>query len=337
MSSEASIDLYWIPLGAGARSVRLNGWLYEAVQAVLGHRRPLALYHAALEVHDRDDRFVIEVAPIPDGPSAERGVVAEGSVGSRVVGRFRVFRYELRRWRTGAIPDVVEAVASPQRLSDDPVYARRLLDLVPSVPTYVWGRDELGAGEMWTSNSVISWLIARSGLPAETLSPPPGGRAPGWQAGLVSARRGRAASASSSHQGIGEEETMKTIVVGYEETEPAKRALARAAEPATALGAKVMITSVAPVDGRGFGPVDPVDQPELHREEFRHADAFLAGLGLAPGRPGERHPAPRRRTGGGPRRRIAGAAPGRAPAGAQRERVGPAQGALRRPDRPLGP
>ena len=64
-----------------------------------------------------------------------------------------------------------------------------MLELVPTVPPLVWGRDELGAGEMWNSNSVISWLIARSGLAAETIEPPPGGRAPGWAAGLVAARR----------------------------------------------------------------------------------------------------------------------------------------------------
>lgn len=42
---------------------------------------------------------------------------------------------------------------------------------------------------MWNSNSVISWLLARSGLPAEAILPPTGGRAPGWHAGLVTARR----------------------------------------------------------------------------------------------------------------------------------------------------
>jgi hypothetical protein len=84
---------------------------------------------------------------------------------------------------------VAEAVESPHRLSDDPGCARRLLELVPHVPTPVWGRDELGAGEMWNSNSVISWLIARSGLDVEAVRPPAGGRAPGWRAGLVVARR----------------------------------------------------------------------------------------------------------------------------------------------------
>jgi hypothetical protein len=186
---EASIDLYWLPLGAGGRSVRLNGRVFEAVQALLERRRPLDLYHSALEVRVREGRFVIEMTPIPDADGASRGVVGEGPVGSRRARRFRVFRYELRRWREGVIPDADEAVASPQRLSDDPRQARRLLDLVGSVPTPVWGRDELGAGEMWNSNSVVSWLLARSGLPTEGIRPPAGGRAPGWEAGLVTARR----------------------------------------------------------------------------------------------------------------------------------------------------
>jgi hypothetical protein len=64
-----------------------------------------------------------------------------------------------------------------------------VLDLAPSVPTLVWGRDQLRAGEMWNSNSFISWLLARSGLDTESIRPPAGGRAPGWQAGLVIARR----------------------------------------------------------------------------------------------------------------------------------------------------
>jgi hypothetical protein len=101
----------------------------------------------------------------------------------------RIFRYELRFWRDGFIPDVAEAVESPRRLTDDPERARRLLALAPHVPTPVWGRDELHAGEMWNSNSVIAWLIARSGLDTGAIRPPAGGRAPGWDAGLVVARR----------------------------------------------------------------------------------------------------------------------------------------------------
>jgi hypothetical protein len=45
------------------------------------------------------------------------------------------------------------------------------------VPAFVWGRDELGIGEMWNSNSVISWLLAKSGIPAANIHPPAGARA----------------------------------------------------------------------------------------------------------------------------------------------------------------
>jgi hypothetical protein len=186
---QAGVDLYWLPLGAGGHSVRLNGRLYEAVAARLGRRPPCDLYHSGLVVHVPEGRFVIEQAPVGDANGAQRGVVAEGAVGARWAARFRIFRYEVRRWREGVIPDVAEAVESPQRLSDDAVQAHRLLDLVPSVPTPVWGRDELGAGEMWNSNSIISWLIARSGIAAEAIPLPNGGRAPGWEAGIAVARR----------------------------------------------------------------------------------------------------------------------------------------------------
>ncbi len=189
MSSGSSIDLYWLPLGAGGHSVRLNGRVYEAVAARLARRPACDLYHSALEVLVPEGRFVVEQAPIRDTRGTKRGVVAEGAVGHRWAGRFRLFRYEVRRWRDGVIPDTAEAVESPRRLSEDPYRAHRLLDLVPSVPTPVWGRDELGAGEMWNSNSIVSWLLARSGLAVESIRPPAGGRAPGWNAGLEAARR----------------------------------------------------------------------------------------------------------------------------------------------------
>jgi hypothetical protein len=189
IESEASVDLYWLPLGAGGHSVRLNGRVFEAVTALLQRRAPCDLYHSALEVRVPAGRFVIEQTPIPDRNGGERGVVAEGAVGSRRAGRLRMFRYEVRCWRGGDIPDIAEAVESPQRLTDDPGVAQRVLDLAPHVPTAVWGRDELAAGEVWNSNSIIAWLVASSGLPVESISPPAGGRAPGWHAGIVVARR----------------------------------------------------------------------------------------------------------------------------------------------------
>ena len=186
----AGIELYWLPLGAGGWFVRLNGRIWEAMQARREGRRPLGLYHSALMVRVPEGRFVVENCwPIPDADGPARGVLVEGPVGSRRLGRWRGFRYEVRCWSEGVIADSDEAVASPQLLSDDPHVARRLLRLVGSLPSPVWGRDELGTGEMWNSNSVIAWLLARSGLPTEAIRPPAGGRAPGWRAGLTVAHR----------------------------------------------------------------------------------------------------------------------------------------------------
>ena len=98
--SRVSIELYWLSLGAGGRFVRLNGRIYEALHALMERRRPLDLYHSALEVRVPEGRFIIENCwPIPDQESATRGVVVEGPVGSRRMARWRVFRYEVRRWR----------------------------------------------------------------------------------------------------------------------------------------------------------------------------------------------------------------------------------------------
>jgi len=186
-----AVDLYWLPLGAGEANscVRWNGRVFEAVVARWERRERCDLYHSALEVRVDGGRFVIEMAPVWGNPVPGRGVVAEGPVGLAPLGRSRYFRYEVRRWRDGVIPDVAEAVASPRCLSRDPVRARRVLALVPAFPVATWGRDELGAGEMWNSNSLVSWLLATSGHDTREVGMPPRGRAPGWRAGLVVAAR----------------------------------------------------------------------------------------------------------------------------------------------------
>jgi len=191
------LDLYWIPLGAGDRAgqgvVRFFGRLFEAVSATMDRRRRCGLFHAALVATTADGETVsIEMAPIPDANGrAERGVVAEGAVGSKWLGRLRIFRYEIRRWKGGVIPDLGFAVASPVRIASDPTVVDRVLGLLPQVPTPVWGRDELATGEMWNSNSVVSWTLAQSGLDEVAGKPPHGGRAPGWTAGIEAARRQR--------------------------------------------------------------------------------------------------------------------------------------------------
>jgi hypothetical protein len=194
----AAVDLYWIPLGAGQHVVRqyvvqLSGKLFEAVGAWLQRRPRFDLYHSALVVVVPEGHFVVEQAPVIDVHGERRGVVVEGPVGSALARRFRFFRYEVRRWRDGVIPDIAEAV-SCVRVADDLGRAERILDLLPSVPPLVWGRDERHTGDMWNSNSVISWLLTRAGIEAARVSPPPGGRAPGWHAGITIAADGGASA-----------------------------------------------------------------------------------------------------------------------------------------------
>ncbi len=195
----SAVDLYWIPLGTGQHVVRLSGRLYEAICARLQRRQPCDLYHSALIVVVPEGRFVIEQTQVP-GRGGPRGVVLEGAVGTRLAGRFRLFRYELRRWRDGVIPDISAAVSSPVRVSDDLACAERILDLTPFVPALVWGRDENHAGEMWNSNSVTSWLLASAGIDADSLQPPHRGRAPGWRSGLVVAARAAARAETGSRR-----------------------------------------------------------------------------------------------------------------------------------------
>jgi nucleotide-binding universal stress UspA family protein len=73
------------------------------------------------------------------------------------------------------------------------------------------------------------------------------------------------------------------IVVGFDETEPAKHALDRAAQLAEAFGARVIVVSVAPLvvgSTRGGGPIDPLDPPEHHKEELAHARTALEARGV---------------------------------------------------------
>jgi hypothetical protein len=190
-TNPSSVKLFWLPLGAGDHCVRWSGRSYEALVSRHEGRPARDLYHSALEVQLGDDRYVIESAPAWGGEAPHRGVVCEGPVGLSWLGRSRFFRYEVRCWCNGVIPDVSWAVGSPVDLSTTAARSARLLRLAPSFPTLTWGRDELRTGDMWNSNSLIAWLLVRSGHDASALTPPGNGRAPGWSAGLVVAARQR--------------------------------------------------------------------------------------------------------------------------------------------------
>ncbi len=185
----AEVLLNWLPLGAGGHVVAFNGRVYEAICARRQRRPPAPLFHAALSLRLGTASYVIEMGPVWGNAAAERGVVVEGPVGLPVLGRSRLFRYEVRAWRGGSIPDLTFAVGEPAVMSRDPARAACLLTLVHQVPPLTWGRDELGLGEMWNSNSLVAWLLLRSGHELRHVEPPDGGRAPGWGSGVALALR----------------------------------------------------------------------------------------------------------------------------------------------------
>jgi nucleotide-binding universal stress UspA family protein len=74
---------------------------------------------------------------------------------------------------------------------------------------------------------------------------------------------------------------VKTILVCYEEGPVASRVLERTAFLAKALGAKVFVTSVAPVLHSRGGPIDVVDPPSRHVEETKDAITRLTELGVS--------------------------------------------------------
>jgi nucleotide-binding universal stress UspA family protein len=76
---------------------------------------------------------------------------------------------------------------------------------------------------------------------------------------------------------------MNKIVVGYDDTDAARRALDRAAEIARAFGSQLVVTSVAPVDyfvARSRGPITPGETRQEHREELKVARATLSERGI---------------------------------------------------------
>lgn len=188
MPTDPLLEVVFIPLGAGGHCVRANGWVFEAVSALVQRRSRCRLYHSALHAHLDRCCYLIEMAPVWSGPPGDHGARVTGPVGLRALGRFAAFRYEVRCRPGGVVPDLDEAV-DPQPLATDPERLTRLLALTAEFPSRTWGRDEQQAGEMWNSNSLVSWLLVRSGHDEAAVVLPVGGRAPGWDAGRVVALR----------------------------------------------------------------------------------------------------------------------------------------------------
>lgn len=185
------MTLHWIPVGAGGHVVRhTSGW-FERAAARREHRRPLRLVHAALTLVLGERTYAVEMAPAWGAGAGGAGVVATGPVGSRALGRSRLWRYEVRCTPDRPVPDVALQVGEGRVLTRDPRAVGALRAVVGDVPPLVWGRDQLGCGDMWNSNSLISWALAEVGLSDAAGPVPSGCGAPGWRAGLVLAQRRR--------------------------------------------------------------------------------------------------------------------------------------------------
>lgn len=184
----AMVRLWWLPVGAGGHVVIHTSRWWELWRSHRERRLPQPLFHAALEVLNSGSRFTIEMTPAWGQGRAGRGVVATGPVGLRALGRIRLFRYEVRCWRNGVIPDLAYAPEPPVVFILAAPDAAVLLARVSQVPRHVWGAKMAG-GDMWNSNSLVSWLLQESGIDAAFHHPPLGGRAPGWRAGIDAARR----------------------------------------------------------------------------------------------------------------------------------------------------
>lgn len=182
-----TVVLLWMPVGAGGHVVVHTSRWWERARAARAHRKPQPLFHAALDVLLPEAGYVIEMAPVWGVPAADRGVVATGPVGWAPLGFSRLFRYEVRCWRDGLLPDRAWAADPPVVLELGVARTRLVRDLAASVPRYTWGTDPLGIGDMWNSNSLVSWLLTRAGVDTAALVPPDGGTAPGWRAGILAA------------------------------------------------------------------------------------------------------------------------------------------------------
>ena len=184
------VVLWWLPVGQPGRFSPITSAWWERLQAWRERRVPHQLFHSALEVFVGGEHFVIEMAPEWSGPQdLGRGVVARGPVGIRYLGRFRWFRYEVRCCVNGELSDKSWAVGGPVVVTREDAKARSLLRYIEHVPVLTWGRSVRPSGDMWNSNSLVSWLLVTSGIDVSALTPPNGGRAPGWDAGIDIARQ----------------------------------------------------------------------------------------------------------------------------------------------------
>jgi hypothetical protein len=181
--TDPAVTQYWIPVAAGTR-LPFQRWslaVYEALAALAGRRQRCTLLHAALKLRLAGETLTLELTPVPRRPGV--APLMTGAVGAGFAGRLRTFRYQLVALRAESLPDEQWAVSRVDLEAGERT-ARSILEFAPRAPAHTWGRRVPGTTEMWTSNSVTSWLLTRAGIDVSVLAVPAGGRAPGWRAGI---------------------------------------------------------------------------------------------------------------------------------------------------------
>ena len=193
-----ALDLYWLPLGAGGHSVRVQRPHLRG-----GGRSPRCAAAAPSVTtsttrrstgddaggHPTQSRWSAAKALV-SAEAADHGAVAGGARGqppARPLGAVSI--------RDPLLSVAARSQTSRRRLRAPAAADRRpcscsggsVLELVPlrsDLRSGGWTRSQ--TGEMWNSNSLVSWLLV-SHRPdvgrADRL--PVGGRAPGWQAGIA--------------------------------------------------------------------------------------------------------------------------------------------------------
>ena len=178
-----------MPVGAGTpRLQRASLRLWEAFEAARARRTRTVLYHSALKLHTEGRTRTLELMPaFIDSASPP---LLTGPVGAGLAGPPRPLPHQRVCTHRGGAPPRRWGGERAQGLAHDESVARAIIALAPAVPPYTWGRRVRGTSEMWTSDSVISWLLLRAGVDLAAMHIPAGGRAPGWEAGLEVASRG---------------------------------------------------------------------------------------------------------------------------------------------------
>lgn len=185
---EPGVELWWMPVGAGtSRAQQAILRLWEAFEAARARRARTRLVHSALKLRSGEDTWTLELTPA--FATAPAPPLLTGPVGLRAAGRLRLFRYQLVCLPGETLPDERWALARLAVSCDDGM-AAHILALAGDVPRHTWGRRVRGTREMWTSDSVVSWLLVRASVDLSLVAPPEGARAPGWAAGIEIARRG---------------------------------------------------------------------------------------------------------------------------------------------------